>query len=44
LIEILTEAAQDVPKELYDMAERFEARKEKERRGGGHRGNRFKKF
>jgi ATP-dependent RNA helicase DDX43 len=48
LIEILTEANQEVPDELVKMAERFQAKKEsggfrggRGRGGGGFRGNRF---
>ncbi|KAI6651762.1 DEAD-box ATP-dependent RNA helicase 20-like [Oopsacas minuta] len=45
LIEILEEAQQDVPEELFVMAERFKARQERDKRegrfgGGGGRGGR----
>lgn len=43
LIEILSEASQEVPQELYDMAERFEARKSREGGGRGRgRGGSFR--
>ena len=43
LIEILEEAQQDVPEELFSMAERFKARQERDKRegrSGGGRGGR----
>lgn len=35
LIAILTEAEQEIPQELYEMAERFEAKKNRDARSGG---------
>lgn len=37
LVNVMEKSGQDVPRELQDMADRFEARKEKERAEGGDR-------